>query len=585
MRAALFALVVPCMVASAQPTAMRFTECSADVGCVHQLSFSDYPGELFRMVGGLTVGDFNADGWPDVFALGGGGAADSLLINVGGAFEDQSEAWGLAGLHRGASASVGDVNADGLVDLFVVGYGDLAAGPSVLGSKLYLNRGGWFEDVAAAASVQRICNVVDGMSSVFADVDLDGDLDLFVCSWITAAQKNRLFINTGVDANGIPSFVDATPSMGVDISRSNGFTPRFADLNGDLYPELLLTADFGTCRLLVNRGPGEDGLPRFEEVTDAAGVVNDTNGMGSAIGDIDNDGDLDWFITNIYNAISGTTNTLYLNTGLNEALDAPDFRQSATAAGVHNAGWGWGTVLGDYDHDGDLDLAATGGWFTYPLTPARLYENLGVSDGLPRFRDVASTARFNYSGLGRTLATLDYDRDGDLDLVMASSSSPIRLFRNDVAAASHAVMFDLDTTLHPCLPPNGRHARIEIDAGGSTQMRVLDGGPTFLGQSEMVVHFGIGAADHVDEIRVLWPDGTRQRFGSVPSGTRTTLTARHPADMNHDGAFDIADVPPFLAAFSAGTSDADLDGNGRHELGDVVRFLNALGNPCPSRTR
>lgn len=561
---------------------LAFTETAAPLGVVHTFSpATGYPGSHGPMVGALTVGDFNRDGWPDLYALGGGNQPDRLFINTGGTFEDRSADWNLPAPHRGVSAAVGDVNGDGWPDLFIVSYGSVPAGATPNGCMLLLNRGGFFEDVSAAAGLRSVANTVDGMGAVFGDIDNDGDLDLFVCAWFAGSGGNRLFINTGNNADGVPIFVDATPSMGVSLTGLRGFTPRMIDLNADGLPELLLTADYGTSRLLLNLGPGADGMPRFADLTPHAGITADTNGMGADLADIDNDGDLDWFITNIYGAFSGTTNTLYLNTGLDQALNAPRFQQHAAAAGVHHNGWGWGAVFADFDHDGDCDLAATGGWSTYPPTPARLYENLGVDAGVPRFQDVAQSSGFAFTGLGRTLVTLDFDRDGDLDLAMSVNSGPLRLFRNDTQTQNAWVIFELDSSRHPCLPPEGRHARVEVDAGGRTQVRVLDGGPTYLGQSEMIVHFGLGDASRIDALRVLWPDGTLQRFDPPPLNQRTPLIARHPADFNADGRFDEDDIPLFLASFTLASPDADLNADGLIDLRDVVRFVHALlGDPC-----
>lgn len=582
MRVLVFAILMFPVLARAQPVLLRFTECALDAGVAHTFQIAPgFPAEHGPMVGALTVGDFNRDGWPDLYAHGGGNQPDRLFINIGGAFEDRSAEWNLPAPHRGVSAAVGDVNADGWPDLFIVSYGPASAGATNAGCMLLLNRAGVFEDVSEAAGLRTVANTIDGMGAVLGDIDNDGDLDLFVCAWFAASNGNRLFINTGNNEDGVPVFVNATASMGVSLAGVRGFTPRMLDLNGDGWPELLITADFGTSRLLLNLGPGADGLPRFADITAPAGVTADTNGMGADLADIDNDGDLDWFITNIYSAFSGHTNTLYLNTGPALPSDAPAFQQAATPAGIHHAGWGWGAVFGDFDHDGDQDLAVTGGWSTYPPTPARLYENLGVAAGVPRFRDVASASGFAFTGLGRSLVTLDFDRDGDLDLAMSVNNGALRVFRNNTQTQNAWVIFDLDSSRNPCLPPEGRHARVEIDAGGRTQLRVLDGGPTYLGQSEMIVHFGLGDATRIDALRVLWPDGTVQHFDPPPLNRRSSLVARHPADFNADGRFDQDDIPLFLAAFTLAAPDADLNTDGLIDLRDVVRFLHALlGNPC-----
>jgi hypothetical protein len=583
----LTAALASCCLAQA-PT---FVECAGPIGCAHTFAPAPgYPGTHDQMAGGLTVGDFNADGWPDIFALGGGLQPDRLFINrQDGSFADEAPSWGLGDLHRGVSASAGDVNGDGRVDLYLVSYGPAGQPASNAANRLLLNRlgpeGPFFEDAALVAGVRTFATGPDGMGSVLGDIDSDGDLDLFVCSWFANTEGNRLFINQGNDADGVPRFVDATPSMDVDLIGTRGYTPRMVDLSGDRLPDLLLTADFGTSRLLINEGPGPDGLPRFRDETLAAGITEDQNGMGAAIGDPDNDGDLDWFMTNIYYQFANATNTLYLNAGLDEKTGAPVFLEEATAAGVFNNGWGWGAVFGDFDNDGDEDLAATGGWFQYPGVPAKLWRNNGTVLGVPRFTDVASSAGVQFQGLGRTLVTLDFDRDGDLDLAMSAKDSALRIWRNQTGEAAgdanHWVQFTLDASAHPCLVPDGRHAIIEVEADGVTHTRLLDGGPTYLGNPELLAHVGLGAATVIDHARVRWADGSFTDLGSPAIDTRHLVRAFHPADLTRDGVFDLTDLQAFVQAFLSGDPAADFTGDGVLDLADLVPFTHALtGSPC-----
>jgi hypothetical protein len=448
--------------------------------------------------------------------------ADSrgYINNHDGTFADEAAAWGVAALHRGMSASAGDVNRDGLVDLYLVSMGAAGSPVTNAGNRLLLNRGGFFEDRALEAGVRVFSPGADGTGSVLGDIDLDGDLDLFVCSWFQNNTGNRLFINTGNDPQGVPRFTDATDSMGVDLSGLRGYTPRMIDVTGDGLPDLLITADFETSRLLINEGPGPDGLPRFRDETVSAGITADRNGMGAAIGDPDNDGDLDWFMTNIYSQFTGAANTLYLNQGIDGKTGAPVFAEEATSAGVFTNGWGWGAIFGDFDNDGDEDLAATGGWFQYPGVPARLWENRGTVLGVPRFVDIASDAGLQFQGLGRTLVTLDFDRDGDLDLAMSAKDTPLLVWRNETGDgagdANTWVQFTVDSMPHPCLAPGGRHAVVTVEAGGVTHTRVLDGGPTYLGNPEMLAHIGLGGG-LVDRRR---PRDLARRTGHRPRVAR-----------------------------------------------------------------
>ena len=580
-RSLCFSIAFAATTASAQQAA--FIECAAPIGCAHTFAPAPgYPGTHDQMGGGLCVGDFNADNWPDIFALGGGNQPDRLFINnQDGSFTNRATEWGVSTVHRGMSAVAGDVNRDGLTDLYLVSLGPVGNPATNAGNRLLINRGNHFEDEADAAGVRTFATGPDGMGSVLGDIDNDGDLDLFVCSWFQNNTGNRLFINTGTSPDGVPLFVDATAAMGVDLSALRGFTPRMVDVTGDRLPDLLITGDFGTSRLLINEGLGTDNLPRFRDETETAGITFDHNGMGAAIGDPDNDGDLDWFMTNIFFEFANATNTLYLNQGIDAGTGTPVFTEDATPAGIHTNGWGWGTVFGDFDNDGDEDLAATGGWFQYPGVPARLWENTGTVLGVPRFTDIAPSAGVQFQGLGRTLVTLDFDRDGDLDIAMSAKDSPMRIWRDETSGGNHWIQVALDTSAHPCLAPNGRHAVVEIEAGGTTHTRVLDGGPTYLGNPEMLAHIGLGSTTSVDAARVLWADGATTNLGSPAVDTRHTVAAFHPADIVQDGVFDLADLQAFVGAFLAGDFVADLTRDGVLDLADLVPFVHALtGSPC-----
>lgn len=264
-RTSAITVVAAASISAAQQAA--FTECATDIGCAHTFAPAPgYPGTHDQMAGGLCVGDFDADGWPDIFAIGGGNQPDRLFINnQDGTFIDRAADWGVADLHRGCSVSAGDVNRDGRTDLYIVSFGPIDTPATNAGNRLLLNRvgpdGPYFEEVAQAAGVRTFATGADGMSTALGDIDNDGDLDLMTSAWFVNTAGNRLFINTGNDPDGIPKFIDATDAMGVDLTGTRGYTPRMIDLTGDRLPDLLLTADFETSRLLINEGLGPDGLP------------------------------------------------------------------------------------------------------------------------------------------------------------------------------------------------------------------------------------------------------------------------------------------------------------------------------------
>ena len=531
--------------AGAPPAAaeLRFRGAALSAGLTAERRPLDHP--VADMTGGAAVGDFNRDGWQDLFLLGGGGAADALYLNRGdGTFGDHAAAAGVALSHRGLAAAVGDFDGDGWQDLFVTSLGE-AGGPRRPGAhRLYRNRGvagaaarnenvpggiPVFEEVAAAAGVAvTAAPRPDGMGAAFGDYDLDGDLDLFVTGYQYHAG-NRLFRNEG------GRFIDFTapafgPALEQGVLEVWGFAPAFVDMDGDRYPELLIAGDYGTSRYFRN----ERGR-FFSDLTAASGTGAGAMGMGSAFGDFDGDGRFDWYLTSVY-ARTGTEslrngNQLYLAAGEHR------FREASVAAGVNHGGWGWGAVAADLDHDGVLDLAATNGWtranqqgeMEWLSEPTRVYLGRGGAGGggVPRFQFVQEQVRLHHRDQGRGLIAFDYDNDGDRDLLIVNLRGPVSLFRNDLSGpgANYLRVF-LDRGANRTAAPDGIGARVSIRVGERAQHRFIGGGGVYLGTGELSAHFGAGAAAVIDELTVAWPDGAVTALQGVPANQ--TLTVRHP---------------------------------------------------------
>ena len=531
-----------------------------------------YPGENAIQTGGVAVGDFNNDGLPDLFVPSGGTGPDKLFINRGdGTFVDEGAAWGVNRWTRSAGVAVGDFNNDGLLDIFAVNYGDFPFPPAVGRCVLYENQGPdasgqWrFADVAVEAGVNNVFGVVGGMGAAFGDFDLDGDLDLFVSTWIFHPGGNRLFRN-----NGDGTFTNVSGILPPEPVPLRGFTPNFADLDGDGWPDLLLTNDFRTSRLYRNLGPQADGSFAFENITQAAGITRDNFGMGAALADLDGDGVLDWFMTDIYmpdnNPPSG--NTLYRGMG-NDAEGLPRFENVAAQAGVLNTGWAWGVSAFDANNNGWTDLAVTGGWPRWPGTPTRLYMN--NADGA--FTDRAAQAGVAWTGNGRGLVHLDYDADGRVDMMIINNGGQARLYRNETPNPGRYLRIDFDTSAHPCLAPRGVGTRVWVTAGGRTQTQLLDSRITFLSQSEQTLHFGLGDAEVVDSIEIRWADGSTRTLLGVPADQTIVVPAFHPADFDRNARFDFFDVAAFLGAFVAGDPAADFDADGTLTVDDLLSFV------------
>ncbi|MDX9912585.1 MAG: FG-GAP-like repeat-containing protein [Phycisphaerales bacterium] len=569
---------------------VQFVSSAADAGLVHSYRpGTGYPGMHAEMTGAACVADFNRDGKPDVFLTGGSLEPDGLFINVtpdfgpgsaGPLFEDRAQAAGVARVHRSGGAIAGDVNNDGWPDLFVVSYGDAPGANSINACRLYINQGVGpdgtpvFVDDAIARGVSRVASVVDGMGAAFGDYDLDGDLDLYVASWMDTPGGNRLFANEGSG-----HFTDVTTSVLPTPSRPlRGFTPRFADLNGDRYPELLLTDDFNTSRVYVNLGPDAQGVVHYADRTAASGVTLDCNGMGSTLGDFDRDGVLDWFMTNIYFPPPADTcgNTLYMCVGESgPAPLTPVFEEDARGRGALDAGWGWGVSAMDVDNDGDEDLAATGGWFDFVNKPARVYLN----DGTAHFTEIAQPSGVSFVGLGRALVHLDADGDGDLDFALVPKDEPVRFFRNDTPAQGGYLRITLDTSAHPCLAPDGFGATVVVRGAGPDQLRVHDGKYTYMGHSEHVMHFGLGAAESVD-VEVRWNDGSVTTLADVARDHAIVVHAFHPADLNENATIDSADFLVLFDRYVARDPTADVNHDGAVNSSDFLWMLNRLVDPC-----
>lgn len=543
-----------------------------------------YTGQHDIMTGGTSVGDFNLDGWPDLYIAGLGSVPDMLFINQqDGTFEDQASTWGIDRMHMGTGSAVGDVNNDGLPDLYIQSFGpaDQQAQPGK--ALLYINQGpdsmgNWtFSEEAQQRGVNEVMSIVAGKGAAFGDIDLDGDLDLFAATWqfTPGADGNRLFEN---DGNGY--FTDiSVEALPVPPSVMRGFTPKIVDVTGDRYPDLLLTCDFGTSRLYVNNGPNQDGRITYRDETETAGITNDNNGMGSTLNDFNGDGMLDWFMTNIHVSSANYYNTLYMGVSVDES-GTPIFLDQAQVRGVSDNGWGWGVVSGDYNNDGDVDIIATNGWPQWPNEPTRYWNN----DGNGNFNDTSFITGLSFHIDGRGLVQLDYDRDGDLDLAFVDNGGPFRLYRNDLGfddrPFTHYLRIDLNTDLHPCLAPMGYGTRVIATYGGREHLRVVDGASSYLGQSELTVHYGIEDLTEIESVRFEWADGSVTTIENPAIDQQMTVYAYHPADMQQDGEFNFFDVAVLIRSYLEGSPRADFDGNGSINVMDIMAFLARYESPC-----
>ena len=495
------------------------------------------------MAGGAVAEDFDNDGWVDLFVLQGGETPGVLYMNRrDGRFADETAERG-AELRSmlGAAAAAADFDNDGDIDIVVANHMSPHA--------LLLNDGsGHFTLDTSMLTEPRLF----ATSPSWGDIDNDGLLELVLGAWVPGGDATYGGADGGEDETAGPhvlwvyrnsaGLLRAEQLRSLAVEDRWVFAPRFADFNGDRLADLAVVSDFGTSRLLLNTGDGG-----FEDVTMAMGAGTDENGMGSAIGDYDNDGALDWFVSSIFDdsgTVEGTWgvtgNRLYRNRGDGSFEDVTEL------AGVRDGNFGWGASFGDLDNDGDLDLFHVNGWGhvspKFRGQPARLFENLG--NGI--FAEVATAvAAGGGSGQGRGTILFDYDNDGDLDIFVTNNQELVLdgrflaagpgvpvLLRNDTDNGNHWLKVTLDGEFP--MHRNGIGSRVYVTAGGVVQMRELHASTNYVAQEPgRIAHFGLGRATVIDEIRAEWVTGDAtvltevsvDRQISIPS-PRATIFSR-----------------------------------------------------------
>lgn len=573
MRDALQARVVVCVITSAQGVFVSLLSAAPPVVVDHTQSvgLSTPHAQVFNgpdmefMAAGGAAGDFDNDGDQDLFILGGSASADHLYINDGtGNFVDMGASAGINRTHQGTGVAVGDFNNDGNLDVFVTSLG----GPTVREpgwNILWSNNGdGTFTDVTAIAGVAYgSLELGESYSASFGDYDLDGDLDLAVAGWLGGS---KLFKN-----NGDGTFADVTTTaIDIPMDTNRGFSPKFVDMDGDLYPELLWVADFYTSKYFVNNADGT-----FTDQTLIAGTGLDSNGMGNTFGDYNGDGIFDWYATSriTHDGVNGSGNMLYMGTATDHV-----YVESSVAAGCNFGYWGWAAVSVDMNHDGALDIFETNGfWNGFETDPSILFLN----DGYGNFTDVAKACGMSDAGQGRGVINADFDQDGDQDIVVLNNSQPMVYYKNDIAGVgTNSITLEFETNAVAGLAPNGFGTHVWIDSDSHNQRRYLDGGTNYLSQSELSVHVGIGA-DPFAAITIQWANGDMESFPNVQPGRYLIRALACPADLNGDSMLNFFDVSAFLTMFQQGHPQADLNGDGLFNFFDVSGFLGAFAAGCP----
>ena len=518
-----------------QQTALRFADVTARAGIAFQHGYAaptvGSEPEVFG--GGAAAGDYDGDGLVDLVIVRGDVGPNLLYRNLGGnRFEELGEYAGVANTksalenHRHSGPTFADVDGDGDLDLFL---GGLEGDPCLL----FRNEGdGTFADVTPGSGLDSV-DAAQTLSAAFGDYDLDGDLDLFLTHWgtrrVVGAQVNTEHLWRNDTAGGVIRFTDVSLAAGIapDIIDPNPegssgdprfdydytFTPSFARMDGDRYPDLVVAADFKTSRYFRNNGDGT-----FRNATDPM-QIKDRNGMGSALGD----GDLDWFVTSIWSVPDENGEQRYtLGNRLYENTDGLLF-DVTEAAGVQDGGWGWAACFEDFDQDGDLDIYHTNGWIE-PFPPSnfdRDASRLFLQEADGGFVDAADAAGLADTEQGYGAVCADFDNDGDVDILQLhrNATNAATLWRNEGTEGNY-----LRVRLRGEAPnTQAAGARIRVTAGARTQMREIILGSNYTAQNPALRVFGLGDAREVDVLEVEWPDGATTTRRNVAAGRTLVL--------------------------------------------------------------
>jgi hypothetical protein len=499
---------------------------------------------LQTLGGGVALLDYDGDGLLDVFVTGGGyfqgqeirGHPCKLFKNLGGLkFKDVTKEAGLDGIAfytHGCAAA--DYDRDGWPDLLVTGYGRLALFHNEPDGK----GGRRFVEVTQKAGL--VGGVSWATSAAWVDLDGDGYPDLYVCQYVDwswaknpdcvgfdgkrrdicgpghfDALPHRLYHNKG---DGTFREVGKEAGMrvaGPDKEYGKGLGVLALDVNGDARPDLYVANDASDKFLYVNRS--KPGAVRLEEVGLSCGVARDLSGspngsMGVAAADYDGSGRPSLWVTNYEGELHG----LYRNESRDGRALFQFSTQAAGIAAIGQAYVGWGTGFFDLDHDGREHLFITNGHPNfYPQAGARrdqrpvLLRNLGGA----RFKPITNQGGpyFLREHNGRGVAFGDLDNDGKIDMVVSHMNEPVVLLHNEAPPRGHWLGVELAGKGHRDVVG----AKLTLEAGGQKWTRFAQGGGSYLSSSDRRHVFGLGAADRVGRLTVVWPGGKEEHWDGL----------------------------------------------------------------------
>jgi hypothetical protein len=521
---------------SAVALPFRLVDVTATAGIQFQHNSGAYGGKLLpeTLGSGCAFLDYDADGWQDILLINGmdwpGHKQQRSTLrlyknNRNGGFTDVTRKVGLDIELYGMGVAVGDYNNDGFPDILITCVGQ---------NRLFRNTGkGTFVDVTRTSGLHGREGF--STSALWFDYDRDGLLDLFVCNYVRWSPEHDVFCS--LDGNhksfctpeayrgdtcwlfhnrGDGTFEDVTATNGIFDSSSKSLGVAMLDFDQDGWPDLLVANDTQPNKLYRNLRNG-----KFRDVAVEAGLAFSSEGkaragMGVDVADFENSGRPGIAITNFDNEMIG----------LHRPVSPGIYDDISVAAGVglpSKNTLGFGCIFFDADLDGRLDLAVANGHIEETVRNIR--GNVGyaqppqlfLNSGGGKFHDVAGLAGAGFAEpkVGRGLAYGDFDRDGNLDLLMTTNNGPAYLYRNENIAGNRSIRFRLAGTKSN---RDAIGAIVRIFYEGQSQSRMVKGGSSYLSQSELPVTFGVGKRDKIERAQIEWPSGTREEFKNLSAG-------------------------------------------------------------------
>lgn len=515
---------------------VRLSDVTAAAGLQFRHNSGAYGGKLLpeTLGSGCAFLDYDADGWQDILLVnsmdwpGHKRQRSTLRLyrnNRNGTFSDVTRAAGLDVELYGMGVAIGDWNNDGYPDVLVTCVGQ---------NRLYRNTGkGTFVDVTAASGLGGRLGF--STSAVWFDFDRDGLLDLFVCNYVKWAADRDVFCSLDGKQKsyctpeayrgdtcwlfrnrGNGTFEDVTATSGVFDTSSKALGVAMLDYDQDGWVDLFVANDTQPNKLYRNMRNGT-----FKDVAVEAGLAFSAEGkaragMGVDAADLDHSGRPTLAVTNFDNEMIG----------LYRAIGRGLYEDVAMRTGIGAASrstLGFGCAFADIELDGALDLVVANGHIDD--TVRNIGSNVGhaqspqlfLNQGNGTFRNAAAEAgrEFAQPRVGRGLACGDFDRDGDVDLLMTTNNGPALLFRNDVVPGNRSVRFRLRGTRSN---RDAIGATVRIFHEGSSQSRFVRTGSSYLSQSELPVTFGVGKRDRIDRVVVAWPSGKTEEYKNLAAG-------------------------------------------------------------------